>query len=104
MTIDAGRFNARLAISTRDEIGALVETFNLMPARCKRRSPSAPRLRSRCANANNELEQRVEERTAQLTFNRFESGDPIEMKGYWSSIDRREGDDWKFRLPVCSRA
>jgi hypothetical protein len=28
----------------------------------------------------------------------FESGDPIEIKGYWSSIDRREGDDWKIRL------
>jgi ketosteroid isomerase-like protein len=28
----------------------------------------------------------------------FGSGDPIEIKGYWSSIDRREGDDWKIRL------
>src|ERR1700737_1800787 len=28
----------------------------------------------------------------------FESGDPIEIKGYWSSIDRREGDDWKIRM------
>ena len=28
----------------------------------------------------------------------FESGDPIEIKGFWSSIDRREGDDWKIRM------
>jgi ketosteroid isomerase-like protein len=28
----------------------------------------------------------------------FESGDPKEIKGYWSSIDRREGDVWKIRL------
>ena len=28
----------------------------------------------------------------------LESGDPIEMKGYWSTIDRREGDDWKIRM------
>jgi ketosteroid isomerase-like protein len=28
----------------------------------------------------------------------FESGDPIEIKGYWSAIDRREGDDWKIRM------
>jgi ketosteroid isomerase-like protein len=28
----------------------------------------------------------------------FESGDSIEVKGYWSSIDRREDDDWKIRM------
>jgi ketosteroid isomerase-like protein len=28
----------------------------------------------------------------------LESGDLIEMKGYWSTIDRREGDDWKIRM------
>ena len=28
----------------------------------------------------------------------WESGDLIEMKGYWSTIDRREGDDWKIRM------
>jgi hypothetical protein len=27
-----------------------------------------------------------------------ESDGPIKIKGYWSSIDRREGDDWKMRL------
>jgi ketosteroid isomerase-like protein len=26
------------------------------------------------------------------------SGDPIQIKGYWSAIDRREGDDWKIRM------
>jgi hypothetical protein len=29
---------------------------------------------------------------------KWESGDLIEMKGYWSTIDRREGDDWKIRM------
>jgi ketosteroid isomerase-like protein len=28
----------------------------------------------------------------------LESGDLIEMKGYWSTIDRRESDDWKIRM------
>jgi uncharacterized protein (TIGR02246 family) len=27
-----------------------------------------------------------------------ESGDPIQIKGYWSAIDSREGDDWKIRM------
>jgi ketosteroid isomerase-like protein len=25
-------------------------------------------------------------------------GDPFPLKGYWSSIDTREGDDWKIRM------
>ncbi|MEY2606022.1 MAG: hypothetical protein QOH31_3838 [Verrucomicrobiota bacterium] len=27
-----------------------------------------------------------------------ETGDPIQIKGYWSAIDSREGDDWKIRM------
>jgi hypothetical protein len=27
-----------------------------------------------------------------------ESGDPIQMKGFWSTIDVRQGDDWKMRM------
>jgi hypothetical protein len=27
-----------------------------------------------------------------------ETGDPIQIKGYWSAIDTREGDDWKIRM------
>jgi hypothetical protein len=27
-----------------------------------------------------------------------ETGDPIEIKGYWSAIDSREGEDWKIRM------
>jgi ketosteroid isomerase-like protein len=29
---------------------------------------------------------------------RGQSGDPIQLKGYWSVIDTREGDDWKIRM------
>jgi ketosteroid isomerase-like protein len=27
-----------------------------------------------------------------------EGGDPIQMKGYWSTIDIRQGEDWKMRM------
>jgi hypothetical protein len=27
-----------------------------------------------------------------------QTGDPIQVKGYWSAIDTREGDDWKIRM------
>jgi hypothetical protein len=27
-----------------------------------------------------------------------QTGDPIQLKGYWSVIDSREGDDWKIRM------
>jgi ketosteroid isomerase-like protein len=27
-----------------------------------------------------------------------ESGDPFQLKGYWSSIDTREGNDWKIQM------
>ena len=26
------------------------------------------------------------------------SGDPFQLKGYWSSIDTREGNDWKIKM------
>ena len=34
----------------------------------------------------------------------FESGDPVEIRGYWSAIDRREGDQWKIRMLTCNVA
>jgi uncharacterized protein (TIGR02246 family) len=27
-----------------------------------------------------------------------QNGEPIQIKGYWSTIDTREGDDWRLRL------
>jgi len=27
-----------------------------------------------------------------------ESGDPFQLKGYWSSIDTREGNDWRIKM------
>jgi nitrogen fixation/metabolism regulation signal transduction histidine kinase len=49
-TIAAGRYDALVAVTTYDEIGALAEAFNLMAGTlCKRRSPNAPKLKSRCA-------------------------------------------------------
>jgi hypothetical protein len=27
-----------------------------------------------------------------------ESGDPIKMKGFWSTIDIRQGEEWKMRM------
>jgi ketosteroid isomerase-like protein len=31
---------------------------------------------------------------------RGQSGDPIQLKGYWLVIDTREGDDWKIRMLI----
>jgi uncharacterized protein (TIGR02246 family) len=27
-----------------------------------------------------------------------QAGEPVQIKGYWSTIDSREGDDWKMRM------
>jgi hypothetical protein len=27
-----------------------------------------------------------------------QNGGPMQLKGYWSVIDSREGDDWKIRM------
>ena len=48
-TIAAGHFDARVVVTTHDEIGALAEAFNLMAETVERRQPNAPKLKSRCA-------------------------------------------------------
>jgi two-component system sensor histidine kinase/response regulator len=59
-TIAAGRFYARVTVTTRDEIGALAEAFNQMADTLEEKHRALHQ-------ANDELERRVEERTAQLT-------------------------------------
>jgi PAS domain S-box-containing protein len=59
-TIAAGRFDARVTVTTRDESGALAEAFNLMADTLEENLQTLHR-------ANDELERRVEERTTQLT-------------------------------------
>jgi PAS domain S-box-containing protein len=59
-TIAAGRFYARVTVTTRDEIGTLAEAFNQMADTLEEKHRA---LRQ----ANDELERRVEERTSQLT-------------------------------------
>ena len=46
-TIAAGRFDARVVVTTRDEIGTLAEAFNLMAGTLQTEITHAPKLRSR---------------------------------------------------------
>jgi len=66
-TIAAGRFDARVAVTTRDEIGGLAEAFNLMAGTLQTEITQRAQAQESLRGANEELEQRVEERTTQLT-------------------------------------
>ena len=66
-TIAAGRFDARMAVSTRDEIGTLAEAFNFMASKLQKEATQRAQTQESLRCANDELAQRVEERTRQLT-------------------------------------
>jgi PAS domain S-box-containing protein len=66
-TIAAGRFDARVAVTTRDETGTLAEAFNLMAGTVQTEITQRAQAQESLRGVNEELEQRVEERTAQLT-------------------------------------
>ena len=65
-TIAGGRFDARLAVTTRDEIGALAEAFNQMASTLETEITQRAQAQESLRSANQELEQRVQERTTQL--------------------------------------
>ena len=65
-TIAAGQFDARVAATTHDEIGVLANTFNLMAKALEERASERARAQETLRVVNDELEQRVEERTKQL--------------------------------------
>ena len=65
-TIAAGRFDARVAVTTRDEIGALAEAFNLMAGTVQTEVTQRAQAQEALSLANNELERHVGERTLQL--------------------------------------
>ena len=66
-TIAAGRFDARVAVTTHDEIGALADAFNIMAGTLQKEVIQRAQVQESLRRANDELEQRVEERTGQLT-------------------------------------
>jgi PAS domain S-box-containing protein len=65
-TIAAGHFDARVTITTRDEIGALAEAFNLMAGAVQRELTQRALAQEALSLTNNDLERRVRERTLQL--------------------------------------
>jgi signal transduction histidine kinase/DNA-binding response OmpR family regulator len=72
-TIAAGHFDTRVAVTTHDEFGTLAHAFNQMAdaleqnlSALQREVAERTEAQSLLARANNELEQHVEERTAQL--------------------------------------
>jgi PAS domain S-box-containing protein len=65
-TIAAGNYGTRVVATTRDEIGILANTFNQMAEAMEKRASERTQAQKALSRANNELEQRVEERTLQL--------------------------------------
>src|ERR1700722_4379483 len=65
-TIAAGRYDALVAVTTRDEIGALAEAFNLMAGTLQTEITKRAQAQESLRGANEKLEQRMEERTRQL--------------------------------------
>jgi signal transduction histidine kinase/DNA-binding response OmpR family regulator/HAMP domain-containing protein len=65
-TIAAGNYHTRVVATTHDEIGALANTFNQMADALEARATERTQAQEALSRANADLEQRVEERTAQL--------------------------------------
>jgi signal transduction histidine kinase/DNA-binding response OmpR family regulator/HAMP domain-containing protein len=65
-TIAAGNYDARVIATTHDEIGVLANTFNHMAEAMEKRAFERTQAQEALSRANNELEQRVGERTLQL--------------------------------------
>jgi nitrogen fixation/metabolism regulation signal transduction histidine kinase len=65
-TIAAGNYQTRVIATTRDEIGVLANTFNQMAEAMEKRASERAQAQEALSRANNELEERVGVRTAQL--------------------------------------
>ncbi len=65
-TIAAGNYDTRVVATTHDEIGVLANTFNQMADALEARAAERTQAQEALFRANNELEERVGERTAQL--------------------------------------
>src|ERR1700722_9582866 len=65
-TIAAGNYDTRVVANTGDEIGVLANTFNQMAEAMEKRASERAQAQEALSRANNVLEERVGERTAQL--------------------------------------
>ena len=65
-TIAAGNYDTRVVATTHDEIGVLANTFNQMAGAMEKRASERTQAQEALSRANNELEQRVGDRTLQL--------------------------------------
>ena len=64
--IAAGNYETRMVATARDEIGVLANTFNHMAEAMEKRASERAQAQEALSRANNVLEERVGERTAQL--------------------------------------
>jgi len=65
-TIAAGNYDTRVVVTSHDEIGVLANTFNQMAEAMEKRASERAQAQEALSRANEELEQRVGERTLQL--------------------------------------
>src|ERR1700722_3635479 len=85
-TIAAGNYDTRVVANTGDEIGVLANTFNQMAEAMEKRASERAQAQEALSRANNELEQRVGERTAQLV------AEISERKGAEQAAREREAE------------
>ena len=88
-TIAAGNYDTRVVATTHDEIGVLANTFNQMAEAMEKGASERTQAQEALSRANNELEQRVGERTLQLARGAHDHARDAGIDHGWNPGDRR---------------